>query len=155
MKLQIRNTVLILTLMLFYPFIHADEYDALDQWVQQTLTNTLTVNYTQQDSDFTEIRTNYTADAWNGIESFLSGYVNDVRQNQLAIHPVMQGDPVIIATGIYSGMHYWKINQTAFLPEVNTRIAVSLVVLSRNVTSSNQVPFIIQSVDMQRIPPQL
>lgn len=139
---------LITTLLFFSSFVYADEKATVGQWVQQTLLDTLSVNYTQQPEDFDQIRANYSFDAWNGIVSFLGGYMDVIHTKQMTLHPAPDGDAKIISSGTYSGIQFWRINQNITLPELNIELSFSVLVLARN--SSTGPSYIIQSLDMQK-----
>ncbi|WP_155823704.1 DotI/IcmL/TraM family protein [Legionella shakespearei] len=137
--------------LFFFPsFAHADEQVTVNQWTQQTLLDTLSVNYTEQADDFAQIRANYTFDAWNGIVNFLGGYMNVIRAKQLTLHPVPAGDAQIIKSGTVSGINYWRINQNITIPELGIELFFSVLILARDPSTGS--PYIIQSMDIRKSP---
>lgn len=148
MKPLLPISLFISALFFFSSFAHADEQVTVNQWAQQTLLNTLSVNYTDQADDFAQIRTNYTLDAWSGIVNFLGGYMDVIRARQLTLHPVPSGDAQLIKSGTVSGINYWRINQNITIPELGVELFFSVLILARDPASGS--PYIIQSVDIQK-----
>lgn len=137
-----------LALLFFASIIQADDTDDIDKvcsWTQQTLIDTFSVNYTQTENDFAQVRTHYTLNAWGAISEFLSSYMDIIHKQQLTIHPVILVEPNVVNSGIASGIQYLRVNQTISLPEINTVLELSVVVLKTSVNSKS--PYIIQSVN--------
>ena len=146
MKSLLRATTLLFTLMTLSSFTHADSNSGVSEWVQQTLTKTLSVSYDSKLNNFPAVRHNYTHAAWNGMAQFLSDYVGAVRSQKLVLHPIFDGKPVIVKTGEHSGMRFWRINQNVTIPELRVALAFSLLILSRS--ADNKSPYIIQSMSV-------
>ncbi|KGP63001.1 hypothetical protein EP47_12790, partial [Legionella norrlandica] len=132
MKFLIKNAILILIMLHFSPILHADENPRVIQWAQQTLINTLSVDYNTKPDDFANISKHYSYNAWQGITQFLGGYMKTIKENQLDLHPVLQGDAQISSTGIFSGISYWVIEQSVAIKELDITLSFTLTILARN-----------------------
>ncbi len=149
MNYLIRSLFLSLTLLFFASFIQADdttENETVTNWTMQTLLDTFTINYSQTANDFAQVRTHYTLNAWSGITGFMSQYKDQINTNQMSIHPIFLSEPTIVKTGNYSGIHFFRVNQTLLLAELNIEVDLSLVILAA--TPNSKLPYIIQSMDI-------
>lgn len=146
MKAPITKTLIIFIVLLLSPLLHADQNNEVEQWVKNITTKTFSVNYTQHKSDFVDIRSHYTVNAWRAITGFLGGYLDTIHNNKIIVHPIFNDEPKVIKTGYYSGIHFWRVNQIITLPELKVAIAFSIVVIERSATQSE--PYVIQSMDI-------
>ncbi len=146
MKYLFHKTVLVIVLFISPFTLNAQTDDEVCQWVKQILTSTLSVDYNFQPSDEDEIRTNFTANAWNALTQFLGGYIKTIKTEQLTLHPTVIKEPFIAESGTVSGIRYWRVNEVISIPELNLMIAFSLIVEHTSGFKNNQ--FLIQSMDM-------
>ena len=142
------TSLVFFNLLLFSLLSHAEDNTEVKAWVKRVLTETLSVSYNTQKSDFTEISKNYTFNAWNAMTDFLGGYMKNIRAKQLTVNPVFDGDPRVVKSGIYSGIHYWRVNQNVSFQEFNLYLSFSLIVLARD--PSTGASYIIQSMDISK-----
>ena len=146
MKAQLLKTIIIVSILLLSPLVHADQNQDVEQWVKDTTVNTFSVDYTQHQSDFDEIRSHYTMNAWSAITGFLSGYLDTIQNNKITVHPIFNDEPKVVNTGYYSGIHYWRVNQILTLPQLRVIIAFSIIVIEKSPNQSQ--PYLIQSMDI-------
>lgn len=149
MKLLIKNIFFILILFHFLSTLHASSTDRdskVIQWAQQTLIDTLSVSYTTQPQDFALIRERYSVNAWNGLTEFLGGAMKTIRTEQLTLNPVLQGDPQILATGNFSGIHYWVFRQSVVIEEMKVELSFTLTILERDPLTG--YPYVVQSLSI-------
>lgn len=107
---------------------------------------TLSINYTETPADFDGLRKRYTVNAWLAMQNFFSEEIAEVKNKHLAIHPSPLTPPVIVEEGVTSGIYYWRVNQSFIIPEMNSKLDFSLIVIK-----ANNPPFIIQSINVVRI----
>lgn len=126
---------------------HAVSNVAVTQWTQKTLLNTLTVdsNYSSS-NDYEQHSKGFGRNAWNAISGFLGGYIPVIQEHQLSVHPTFLIEPHVVDSGIVNGIHYWRVDEEVALPELNIKVAFSLLIIETG--PSNNGPFLIQSMDM-------
>lgn len=131
----------------FIPSTHYADNNDLDvkAWTQETLMATLAINYTETSADFDNLRKRYTVNAWLALHDFFSAEIDTIRQKHLTIHPSPLTPPTIVEEGVTSGIYYWRINQSVMIPEMNSTLDFSLIVIK-----ATNPPFIIQSVNVIR-----
>ncbi|CAM3004320.1 Macrophage killing protein with similarity to conjugation protein [Legionella steigerwaltii] len=147
MKSFLGTGFLIISLLTYSNFLNADTNSQLISWVQETLTDTLSVNYTENLTDTDPVISHYSYNAWQGMVQFLGGYMDVIKEKKLTIHPVLDRNPTITQTGYSSGVPYWRVNQNVNLPELRLNVSFSLMI---TVPSSGSAPYIIQNLDMQK-----
>ena len=154
MKSFLRCNLLFIILCLTSPIIHAEQNYLLYQWVTKTLMDTLSISYDQPLNDYKDVKDNYSINAWSGMTSFLGGGGNldKIRSQKLTLHPVFEGEPVILSSGKVSGMNYWVVNQIVMIPEFDTRLNFKLTILEQ--AAAQEDPYIIQSLRINVLPNQ-
>jgi len=129
----------------FIPAVnYADDAEVIE-WTQQTLLNTFSVGHDNIDQQLAAVKNHYTNDAWQAMGSFFSTGVNTIHTQQLVLHPTLITPAHLVDEGDYSGIHYWRINQVMSIPEFNTTISFSVVVIK-----ATNPPYLIQSLMMER-----
>ncbi len=150
MKRKQGLSMLLTALLVFSPTLWGDD-SQVAAWTKQVIISTLTVNSTESNEDMDKVRVNYTLNAWDGIYTFLGHYLNRVRQEQLALHPIADGPPTIVYSGkisadnLFPNMPYWRIELPVYIPEFNLHILFSVLVISPH---PEQHKYLIQSIDM-------
>ena len=137
---------ILVTLLLFSSFTHADPNPDVGRWVRQTLSDTLSINFEQKQDDLMSIRNNYSYDAWNALTGFLSNYINITHSQQLTVRPFFKGNPTIVKQGMSSGIHFWRVNDTVVLPELKVELSFSFIVLLKDINDGS--PYVIQSMNI-------
>lgn len=145
MKKLVPRFWLVIAALLFTPVSHADEDAAVAAWTQQVLMDTLSVDYQTIGTDLKGVKNNYTLDAWEGLGSFLGSYVPMIKNNQLVLHPQALGNAQVVNEGDYSGIQFWRVNQSITIPELNVRIDFSVIVIK-----ATNPPYVIQSLNMTK-----
>lgn len=121
---------------------HADDAQVA-AWTQQVLMETLSVDYQTIGTEVKDIKSNYSLDAWEGLNSFLGSYVPVIKNNQLVLHPQALTNAQVVNEGDYSGIQFWRVNQSIALPELSVRIDFSVIVIK-----ATNPPYVIQSLNM-------
>lgn len=123
--------------------------DKVTAWVQNTLLATLSVSYEDNQPLFDKIKLNYTYDAWNSLKEFLGNYMTVIKNQKLTLHPALNGPATLIESGtvkdshFFSGIRFWKVNQSIHIPELKLGIDFSVLVIA---TSSGN--YLMASLDM-------
>ncbi|QMT61351.1 DotI/IcmL/TraM family protein [Legionella sp. PC997] len=128
--------------------LYAQNKEAISQWVKQILLNTLSLDYTYQASNDSELRKNYTANAWDALSNFLGNYLDVIRENQLTLHPIFITEPYVVEQGMALGVHFWRVNEVVSIPELKVTISFSLIVIEANPQPDGGGRLLIQSMDM-------
>ncbi|MBL7480877.1 DotI/IcmL/TraM family protein [Legionella bononiensis] len=154
MKSFLQCNLLVIILCLNSPIIHAEQNYLLSQWVTKTLMDTLSISYDKPLNDYKDVKDNYSINAWSGMTSFLGGGGNldKIRSQKLTLHPVFEGEPVILGSGKISGMNYWVVNQIVLIPEFDTRLNFKLNILEQ--AAAQEDPYLIQSLKINVLPTQ-
>lgn len=142
MKNNRLQSILLIVLLAFPALNYADDND-VTAWTQQVLLSTLSINYTVTPDDFAALRENYMPTAWEALQDFVGDEVNVVRTKKLTLHPVALGPATIVNTGFSFNIHYWRVNQSIAIPELNMTIDFSVIVIK-----ANNPPFLIQNMTM-------
>lgn len=133
---------MVLLVFLVFPSLNYAANIDVSTWTQKVLLATLTIDYNVKlPDDLTEVRKNYSPAAWEGLQSFLGDKIEVIRQQKLSLHPVAVGQPMIVTSGVNSGIIFWRINQVISVPELNAVIEFSVIV-------SLADPYLIQTVSM-------
>ncbi|HHF7346498.1 TPA: DotI/IcmL family type IV secretion protein [Legionella feeleii] len=133
--------MLLIGFLVFPPLNYAANID-VSTWTQKVLLATLTIDYNiKLPDDMAEVRKNYSPNAWEGLQAFLGDKIDLVRKEKLSLHPVPVGPPMIVTSGVNSGIIFWRINQVISVPELNAVIEFSVIV-------SLADPYLIQTVSM-------
>ncbi|CEK09512.1 DotI/IcmL family type IV secretion protein [Legionella hackeliae] len=137
----------LLFICFFTPSIHYANDNDLDvtAWSQQTLLATLSINYNETDTDFADLRKRYTLNAWSALHNFFSQQITEVKKKQLTIHPYPLTKPSITEQGVFSGIYYWRVNQSFMIPELHSQLDFSVIIIK-----GNNPPFMVQSVNIVR-----
>lgn len=143
--MKYKRLFLLIFIYFFIPSTHYGNNNELDvkAWTQETLMATLAINYTETPADFDSLRKRYTVNAWLALHDFFSAEIDEVKQKHLTIHPSPLTPPIIVEEGVTSGIYYWRVNQSVMIPEMNSRLDFSLIVIK-----ATNPPFIIQSVNV-------
>ncbi|WP_454786122.1 hypothetical protein [Legionella sp. WA2024007413] len=128
--------------------LYAQNKEEISQWVKQILLNTLSLDYTYKASDDSELRKNYTANAWDALSNFLGNYLDVIRENQLTLHPIFITEPYVVEQGMALGVHFWRVNEVVSIPELKVTISFSLIVIEANPQPDGGGRLLIQSMDM-------
>lgn len=128
---------------LVFPTTNYADDTEVTTWTEQVLLSTLSVNYTMTASDFALIRPDYSANSWGALRDFLGEAVDRIRSEKLTLHPQPLNRATIVESGVFSGIKYWRVNQSYAIPELNVSIDFSLIVIK-----ASNPPFLIQSVNM-------
>lgn len=148
-KSSLLRNFFLLSFLLAPCFSYADTDDSdVTTWTQDILLNTLSVDYSTYENTFQTYQVNYTQNARDALRGFLGNYLPVIQQNQLTLHPLALNTPQVVNEGYFSGIHFWRINQAIALPELNSQISFSVVVIKAN----GNPPYIIQSVSMVKQP---
>lgn len=133
--------MLLIGFLVFPPLNYAANID-VSTWTQKVLLATLTIDYNiKLPDDMAEVRKNYSSNAWEGLQAFLGDKIDIVRKQKPSLHPVPVGPPMIVTSGVNSGIIFWRINQVISVPELNAVIEFSVIV-------SLADPYLIQTVSM-------
>ncbi|WP_454783013.1 hypothetical protein [Legionella sp. WA2022007384] len=148
MKALLPRILLWLVLFISPLTLYAQNDEQISRWVKQILLNTLSVDYTYKASDDSELRKNYTENAWDALTNFLGNYLDVIRVNQLTLHPTFITEPYVVEQGKALGVYYWRVNEVVSIPELNLTIAFSLIVIEANPQADGGGRLLIQSMDM-------
>ncbi|WP_149865173.1 hypothetical protein [Legionella saoudiensis] len=133
-------------ILIVAPNLYAKEPMPVTAWTKKTLLNTLSVDYKTIDEEHMEYRAGFTMNAWNALKGFLGGYGQTIRDKELSIHPVFLIEPQVVDSGIAAGVHFARVNTEVLLPEINVKVAFSVIVIATKPPSSS--PYLIQSISM-------
>lgn len=148
-----KKNIAVLFMFLMLPQLaNADQNDEVAVWAAKTLLITLSLSNGQNRADLEKIKKSYSYNAWSGLISFLGQQRNTVQSEKITPHPVLDGRPVVVKTGVASGIQFWKINQNVIFPGLNIKVAFTLTVLARNPNAN--IPYLIYSMDMVLLPNQ-
>jgi len=139
------NRCLVMLLCLFFPLTHYADNTQVAQWTQNVLLNTLSINYTDLPTHFAKVKVNYVPTAWEALSSFLGDQVAVIQNDQLVLHPVAVGNAQVVNEGDYSGIHFWRVNQTIDIPELSGTISFSVIVIKATTPA-----YLIQSLNMTK-----
>ncbi|MFC3908656.1 DotI/IcmL/TraM family protein [Legionella dresdenensis] len=142
-----KKSVCIALVFLFFitPAINSAGPQDVISWTEQTLSNTLALDYNNIDQQLEAVKSHYTVNAWEALGTFFNQGVSTIRSQKLVLHPEALAPAQIEAEGDYSGIHYWRINQDYYIPEVNMTVRFSAIVIR-----ATNPPYIIQSLDMTK-----
>ncbi|KTC77865.1 DotI/IcmL/TraM family protein [Legionella brunensis] len=129
------------------PYADSSHLD-VTTWTEETLLSTLSVDYSKTASDFGPIQHRYSMNAWITLRNFFSEQIITIKEQQLTLHPQPLTQPTIVGEGIFSGIQYWRVNQSFSIPELNSILNFSLLVIK-----GNNPPFMIQSLSLKRDKP--
>jgi hypothetical protein len=132
--------------LIFSTAIHAANTAKITQWSKHTLLNALSVHYNDTNSDDEQHSVGLTPTAWDTVHDFLEGYMPTIHDKKLIIHPTFLIDPTVVDSGIAAGIPFWRVNAELLLPEINTKVAFSLIILATN--ESAKEPYLIHSMKM-------
>jgi hypothetical protein len=133
--------------LFFSTSIAADTNERVAAWTQQTLLATFSVG---DNADRTQIRKNYTDNAWQAMNQFFAPYIQVIKDKQLILHPVANGPAVVVKSGtitssnFFKGLQFWQVNQSITVPELNAVINFSVGVIEAPTESK----YIIQSLNV-------
>lgn len=139
---------LILLICFLIPTPHyADDNDNLViPWTAETLMSTLSLDYAKIGKGVPPpIQSRYSMNAWLALRNFFSQEIENVKNQQLVLHPQPLSKPIIVEKGITSGIHYWRVNQAFYIPELNSTLNFSIIVIK-----ATNPPFMVQSLSMTR-----
>lgn len=136
---------LLLTLICLLNQVSYANNTPVSSWVDKVLISTLSLNYTSAPSVFKAKHAYYMANAWGALNSFLSEYILAVKNQQLILTPQRILGPTVTEDGDFSGIHFWRVNESIAISQLNVSIDFSVVVLE---TTNPQHPFMIQSINM-------
>lgn len=134
--------MIFIVLLLFPSLNYADDNDVA-AWTQQVLLSTLSIDYTVTPENFAVLRENYMPTAWEALQDFVGDQVNVIRTEKLTLHPVALGPATVVRSGFSFDIHYWRVNQSIAIPELNMTIDFSVIVIK-----ANNPPFLIQNMTM-------
>lgn len=140
------RSLLLGVFLIFSAGAHAVSNVAVTQWTQTVLLNTLTVDSNYSSKDYEQHSRGFSRNAWNAISGFLGGYIPVIQDHKLSVHPTFLIEPHVVDSGIVDGIHYWRVNEEVAFPELNIKVAFSLLIIETQPT--NNGPFLIQSMDM-------
>ncbi|WP_131783577.1 DotI/IcmL/TraM family protein [Legionella gresilensis] len=143
MPKYIYKFILLLTLLPMLSF--ADNANVL-AWTKQTLLNTLSLNYKTMDNQLNSVKSHYTPEAWQNLNSFLGDKINTIRDNQLTLHPSAVNTKQFIAQQGFENVVFWRVNQGFNIPELKTTIYFSVVVIP-----AKNPPYLIQSLNVTKL----
>lgn len=112
-------------------------------WTEKTLLKTFTVDYNNLTEQSKQSKKNYTAEAWQALDSFLGSKVPTIQNNQLSLHPKPLGKGQITNSGILFDTNYWNIHQLFLIPELHTTLNCSVIIVKKENAS-----YLIQSVNI-------
>ena len=127
-------------------FCYASDEQFLN-WTQQTLLQTLTLNYKNLDNQLETVKLNYTPEAWEDLRSFLGDKFVAIKDNQLVLHPTVIKKRQLIVQQGFENIIYWRVNQGIKVPELNLTLYFSAVV-----AKSNKPSYLIQSLTVTKEP---
>lgn len=134
---------ILLMVLLFFPSLdYADDNDVAT-WTRQVLISTLSIDYTVTPENFAILQENYMPTAWEALQDFVGDQVNVIRAEKLTLHPVAIGPATVVRSGVSFDIHYWRVNQSIAIPELNMTIDFSVIVIK-----ANNPPFLIQNMTM-------
>ncbi|WP_040915939.1 hypothetical protein [Legionella tunisiensis] len=136
---------LIFIILLAFPSLNYADNNDVAAWTQQVLLSTLSIDYTVTPDDFAVLRQNYMPTAWTALQEFVGDQVNVIRAEKLTLHPVALGPATVVNSGLAFNIHYWRVNQSIAIPELNMTIDFSVIVIK-----ANSPPFLIQDMTMIR-----
>ncbi|WP_133136848.1 hypothetical protein [Legionella rowbothamii] len=133
-------------ILILAPNLYAKEPMPVTAWTKKTLLNTLSIDYKSIDEEPNERKIGFSVSSWDALKGFLGGYLPTIRDQQLSIHPVFLIEPQVVDSGVASGIHFARVNTEVLLPEINAKIAFSVIVIATK--SPSTTPYIIQSISM-------
>lgn len=136
--------ILLIVLLIFPSLNYADDNDVA-AWTRQVLISTLSIDYTVTPENFAILQENYMPTAWEALEDFVGDQVNVIRAEKLTLHPVALGPATVVRSGFSFGIHYWRVNQSIAIPELNMTIDFSVIVIK-----ANNPPYLIQNMTMSK-----
>lgn len=133
-------------IIILAPNLYAKEPMPVTAWTKKILLNALSVDYKSIDEEPEEYKAGFTINSWDALKVFLGGYVETIRDKELSIHPLFLIEPQVVDSGVVSGMKFARVNTEILLPEINIKVAFSVIVIATKQPSSS--PYIIQSISM-------
>jgi hypothetical protein len=133
-------------IIILAPNLYAKEPMPVTVWTKKTLLNALSVDYKSIDEKPEEYKAGFTINSWDALKVFLGGYTETIRDKELSVHPLFLIEPQVVDSGVASGMHFARVNTEILLPEINVKVAFSVIVIATKPPSSS--PYIIQSISM-------
>lgn len=146
MKAPLVLVFLLAGLLLFPPCLVANS-NKVGDWVEKTLLLSTSLNFAVKKNEANPIRARYTLNGWYALSHFLSPHGE--RHLGKFFHPAPLSKPVVVNSGIvtnssfFSGVPYWRVNQVIVIPEMNIRVAFSVLVIE-----TTDKHYLIQSLDM-------
>lgn len=126
--------------------LYAKEPMPVTAWTKKILLNALSVDYKSIDEEPEEYKAGFTLNSWDALKIFLGGYAETIREKELSVHPLFLIEPKVVDSGDVAGMRFARVNTEILLPEINVKVAFSLIVIATKQPSSS--PYIIQSISM-------
>ncbi|MDI9818747.1 MULTISPECIES: DotI/IcmL/TraM family protein [unclassified Legionella] len=142
MKLTQLLRIILITILVTPHVSHADNTE-VTAWTQQVLLATLSAKYDRTANDLLSIRRNYTNNAWEALSGFFSSEIQEIRNRKLTLNPYPLTPATISDEGVFSGIKYWRINQSFALHELNMTLGFSVIVIK-----ANNPPYLIQSINI-------
>lgn len=133
-------------IIILAPNLYAKEPIPVTVWTKKILLNALSVDYKSIDENPEEYKAGFTINSWDALKVFLGGYAETIRDKELSVHPLFLIEPQVVDSGVVSGMHFARVNTEILLPEINVKVAFSVIVIATKSPSSS--PYIIQSISM-------
>jgi hypothetical protein len=129
---------------IFYTSSYADNTTKITNWTKKTLLNTLSISYDDSSSENDQHSIGLTSSAWDSVHDFFEKYQPQLQDKKLKIHPAFLLGPTIVDSGTAANIPFWRINAELMLPEINKKVAFSLIVLAPQSTSKD--PYLIHSM---------
>ncbi|MFJ1268885.1 hypothetical protein ACD661_09985 [Legionella lytica] len=133
-------------IIILAPNLYAKEPIPVTAWTKKILLNALSVDHKSIDEEPQEYKAGFTINSWDALKVFLGGYAETIREKELSVHPLFLIEPQVVDSGDVSGMRFSRVNTEILLPEINVKVAFSLLVIATTQPSSS--PYIIQSISM-------
>lgn len=133
MNRTLRMLLCVMSLMLSTAGHARDQ--AIINWVQGVLLETLTFSYNDQSDSQNSLRTNFTYNAQSAISSFLGNYRQKVISEEMILQPQLNGPGQIIRSGIvnrsnfFNGIHYWQVQQAILMPKLDLNVTFTALVI--------------------------
>lgn len=120
----------VILLLFFYCGTLLAEAQSVTVWSQKALLSAFSVHYSKNDAQILPLKkTALSYAAANSISSFYTPYLAKIRDADLSIHPQFLIKPSQIDSGIAANTPFWRLSSELFLPELNLKVALTMIVL--------------------------
>lgn len=106
------------------------EPQSVTTWTNKAILSAFAVHYNKESAQIETLnKVAMTYAVAKAISSFYAPFLPKIRDANLSIHPQFLLKPSLIDSGVAANIPFWQLSAELFIPELNLKVALNLMVL--------------------------